>query len=85
MSASVSSLEQELASARARLAGTIDEIAYRAKPEVIAERQMNSLKLKVDQQVRTPDGDLRVERIAAVAAAGLAVIAGIVLLRRRRR
>ncbi|MDN5790955.1 MAG: DUF3618 domain-containing protein [Micrococcales bacterium] len=81
---SAAEIEQELTATRARLAGTVNELAYRTQPHVIAERQMQALKRKFDRATRTPDGDLRVERIGAVAAAGVALVVVVVLLRRRR-
>ncbi|MBB2986953.1 DUF3618 domain-containing protein [Terracoccus luteus] len=77
-------IEAQIKAARGRLEGTVNELAYRAQPQVIAERQMQSLKLRFDRATRTPDGELRVERVAAVAAAVVAVVALSVVLRRRR-
>ncbi|MCU1538514.1 MAG: hypothetical protein JWP82_2865 [Humibacillus sp.] len=77
-------LEQDIQATRARLEGTINELAYRAKPQVIAQRQAQGLKLKLDAATHTDDGELRLERIAAVAAAVVAVVVAVGLLRRRR-
>jgi hypothetical protein len=77
-------LEQDIQTARARLEGTVNELAYRAQPHVIAQRQAQGLKLKLDAVTHTDDGRLRVERIAAVAVAVVAVVVAIGLLRRRR-
>ncbi len=77
-------LEQDIQTARARLEGTVNELAYRAQPHVIAQRQAQGLKLKLDAATHTDDGRLRVERIAAVAVAVVAVVVAIGLLRRRR-
>lgn len=78
-------IEQDIREARARLEGTVNELAYRAQPKVIAERQVQSLKLRLDAATHTPEGDLRVERVGAVIAAVAAVVVVAVLVRRRRR
>jgi MYXO-CTERM domain-containing protein len=79
-------IEKDIEAARSRLEGTVNELAYRAQPQVIAQRQAQSLKLKLDAATHTPEGDLRVERIAAVvgAAVALVVVAGLIRRRRRR-
>jgi hypothetical protein len=77
-------LEQDIQTARARLEGTINELAYRAQPQVIAQRQAQGLRLKLDAATHTDDGELRIERIAAVVAAAVAVVVVVGLLRRRR-
>jgi uncharacterized protein DUF3618 len=77
-------LEQDIQATRARLEGTINELAYRAQPQVIAQRQAQGLRLKLDAATHTDDGELRIERIAAVVAAAVAVVVVIGFLRRRR-
>jgi hypothetical protein len=77
-------LEQDIQATRARLEGTINELAYRAQPQVIAQRQAQGLRLKLDAATHTDDGELRIERIAAVVAAAVAVVVVVGLLRRRR-
>ncbi|HET7476215.1 MAG TPA: DUF3618 domain-containing protein [Dermatophilaceae bacterium] len=84
-SKSVDELESDIATTRTHLAGTIDELTTRAQPKEIARRQLASTKASLDRATRTEDGDLRVERLAAVAAAVLAVVAAVVLLARRNR
>jgi hypothetical protein len=78
-------IEQDIQAARARLEGTVNELAYRAQPQVIVQRQVRSLKLRLDEATHTPDGELRVERVAAVAVAAVAIVVAYGLLRRRRR
>lgn len=82
---STSAVEQEIRAARARLESTVNELAYRAQPQVIAQRQLQGLKLRFDQATRTPDGELRVERIGAVVAGAVALVVVVGLVRRRRR
>jgi predicted transcriptional regulator len=82
---STSAIEQEIAAARSRLESTVNELTYRAQPKVIAQRQVNGLKLKFDAATHTPEGDLRLDRIGAVVAATVAVVVMVGLLRRRRR
>jgi hypothetical protein len=77
-------LELELAARRARLAGTIDELIDRSAPKEVARRSLRGFREKLTGAVRTPDGDLRVERVTAVAVAALVVVAVMALARRRR-
>jgi hypothetical protein len=77
-------IERDIEAARARLEGTVNELAYRAQPQVIAQRQAQSLKLKLNEVTHTPEGDLRVERIGAVVAAAVAIVVVAGLIRRRR-
>ncbi|HEX6054428.1 MAG TPA: DUF3618 domain-containing protein [Intrasporangium sp.] len=77
-------IERDIEAARARLEGTVNELAYRAQPQVIAQRQVQSLKLRLNEATHTPDGSLRVERVAAVATAVVAFVVVVGLLRRRR-
>jgi hypothetical protein len=77
-------LEQDIQATRARLEGTINELAYRAQPQVIAQRQAQGLRLKLDAATHTPDGELRIERVVAIVAAAVAVVVVVGFLRRRR-
>ena len=65
---SVEQLQAQIEAARARLSGTIDELAYRA----------------LMQATHDEDGALCTERIAAVLAVVAALAIGLGLLRRRR-
>jgi len=76
-------IEQDIQAARARLEGTVNELAYRTQPQVIAQRQLRGLRLRLDAATHTQDGELRLERIGAVAAAVVVVVVGLTLLRRR--
>ena len=78
-------IEQDIEAARARLEGTVNELAYRSQPQVIAQRQVQLVKLKLDEATHTADGELRVERVVAVVAAVVVVVVAVGLLRRRRR
>ena len=77
-------IERDIEAARARLEGTVNELAYRAQPQVIVQRQVQSLALRLNEATHTPEGDLRVERVAAVAAAEVGFIVVVGLIRRRR-
>ena len=79
-------IERDIEAARARLEGTVNELAYRAQPQVIVQRQVQSLALRLNEATHTPEGDLRVERVAAVAAAvvGFIVVVGLIRQRRHR-
>jgi hypothetical protein len=76
-------LEAEIERTRQRLVGTVDELAGRLKPKAMAKRSADDLRTRVDAAIRTPDGSLRVERLAAIAAA-LAALASLVVWNRRR-
>ena len=83
-SLSADAIEAEIAATRAHLASTIDELAVRAQPREIARRQAESAKSKLDEATHTPEGDLRVERIGALAAVSAVVLALVVLIHRHR-
>lgn len=80
---SVAQLEAEIEAVRARLAGTIDELAYRAQPQEIARRQTASMRASFRDATHAEDGSLRTERIAMVLGAIAAVAIALGLLRRR--
>jgi uncharacterized protein involved in exopolysaccharide biosynthesis len=80
---SVEQIESEIAAARDRLAGTVDELHARSAPREIARRQVASARTKFTEATRTESGELRTERIAALAAAAVALI-GLGAVRRRR-
>lgn len=61
---SAKEIEADLAATRQRLAGTIDELAFRAQPKELAKRQVETLKLALNDQTRTPDGELKTEKLA---------------------
>ncbi len=82
-STSPEAIEAEIVETRARLVGTIDELAIRVQPKEIARRQAESAKAKLIGATHTPEGDLRVERVGAVAA-GSAVALGLAILLHRR-
>jgi hypothetical protein len=83
-STSPEAIEAEIAATRARLAGTIDELAVRTQPREIARRQAESAKARFVETTHTPDGHLRAERIGAMVAAS-AVLLGLAFLHLRRR
>ena len=81
---SIPALEAEIAARRDRLARTIDELTDRVKPRNIIHRQTEAAKARFADVATTPEGDLRVERLAAVVAV-VAVVGGYLLYRRLRR
>ncbi|NYG07953.1 hypothetical protein BJ986_002440 [Phycicoccus badiiscoriae] len=81
---SVDQIEADITAARVRLAGTVDELHTRTAPQEIARRQVESLRTKLTAATHTESGDLRAERIAAVAAAAVALL-GLAVARRRHR
>jgi Protein of unknown function (DUF3618) len=82
-STSPAAIEAEIVETRARLVSTIDELAVRAQPKEIARRQVESAKSRFVEATHTPEGDLRVERVGAMAA-GSAVVLGLAILLHRR-
>ena len=79
----VDEIEADIAAARGRLAGTVDELHQRTAPKEIARRQAQAAKAKFTEATYTETGELRTERVAALAAAA-AVLIALGLLRRRR-
>ena len=78
-------LEAHIERTRARLVGTVDELAGRLQPKEIARRSALDLRARLDAAIRTPDGSLRVERLAAVGAALAAMLSLMIWNRRRLR
>jgi hypothetical protein len=81
-STSPAAIEADIASTRAHLASTIDELACRAQPREILRRQAVSTRARIVEATHTPEGDLRVERAGALAA-GLAVLLALAILHLR--
>ena len=75
-------IEAQIEATRARLAGTVDELSVRLRPQEIARRGTAQAKARLISATTTPDGQPRVERLAA---AGAAVVALLVLAIWRRR
>ena len=80
----VSALEAELVERRAHLSTTIDELVTRLSPKEIVRREVESVKIRVAEATRTPDGQIRAELVAAVLAATSVALVGAGLLRRSR-
>jgi Protein of unknown function (DUF3618) len=83
ISLSPDEIEAEIAVTRAHLAGTIDELTVRSQPREIVRRRKESMKAKFVDATHTPEGQMRVERIGAIAAAGSAVLLVLAILHRR--
>lgn len=71
-------ISTEIADTRNRLAGTIDQLVYRAKPQTIVSRQLASIKASFFAE----DGSLDKVRVATVAGVALGAVAVIVGIRR---
>jgi hypothetical protein len=80
----VAALEAELVERRAHLSTTIDELVTRLSPKEILRREVESVRIRVAEATRTPDGQVRSELVAAVLAATSVALVGVGLLRRRR-
>jgi hypothetical protein len=83
MPGSPAALEQAIQARRDHLAATIDELTARAKPKEVARRGALGAQRKLHNLMHTEEGQLRTERLAAVVGA-VAILAGVVYLRRRR-
>lgn len=71
-------IERQLEHTRDRLAGTLDQLLYRAHPKTIVQRKIRHTKAQfVDRQ-----GNVRTEKVAAVAGAVVGVVAFFVVVRR---
>jgi hypothetical protein len=77
-------LEDLIAQRRADLTATIDELVTRAHPREIVRRSVADARGRVRAFATTQDGAVRVERLAAVAGAVVAVVGLLLLLRTRR-
>lgn len=77
-------LEQLINSHRDRLAATVDELVQRTQPREIARRGAQDAASRFHAAVHTPDGRLRAERVGAVVAAVVTLLALIVWRRRSR-
>lgn len=72
-------IEAEIEATRERLAATIDQLAYRASPKVIANRQVTSVKGHyVDLETGAPRTDNILKTVGVVAG----VVAVFVVLRK---
>ena len=75
---SLDSLENEIEAARERLAGTIDQLAYRASPKTIVRREIASVKAHyVDA-----DGNPRTDNILKTAGAVVGLVAVMIVVRK---
>ncbi len=76
-------IDAEIAVTREHLASTIDELLVRARPKEIARRKAESTKARFVEATHTPDGELRVERVGAVAGAAVLLGLALAILHRR--
>ena len=71
-------LEHDIEQTRDRLADTLDELLFRIKPKTIVHRQIEDTKAHfVD-----PQGNVRTEKVVAVAGAVVGVVVFFVVVRR---
>lgn len=77
-------LERFIDARRERLAATVDELARRTRPQALARRASAGLRARLQSAAYTPDGRLRVERVGAVGAAVVTLLALAVWRRRTR-
>ena len=81
----IQAIEARIAARNERLGGTVDELAARVSPQALMEHGKDTLKARFAAATTTPQGDLRVERIAAAAAVVAAFVALRIWGERRRR
>lgn len=75
-SRSTQEIEKEIEQSRARLAATVDELAFRVKPKNLAQRQLASTRRGLYSATHTHDGGIKYE----VVAPAVAVVAGLIAL-----
>ena len=73
--ASASQIEKDIEHTRARLAATIDELAYRVTPGNLAKRQVEAAKVSFNHATRTKEGAVRYEVVGPVAAVVVGLLA----------
>jgi hypothetical protein len=71
-------IEADIAATRARLASTVDELVDRANPRNVALRQVEQAKAQVFDE----SGQLRTQKIVAVAGAVVGLVSMLLLIRR---
>ena len=71
-------IEADIAATRERLASTVDELVDRASPKAVLERQVEQAK----SQVFDEQGQLRTQKIVAVAGAVVGVVGVLLVIRR---
>ena len=79
MSNELSSLESEIEETRERLAGTIDQLLYRAHPKTIVSREITAVK---GHYVDLQTGEPRTDNILKTVGAVVGAVALLVLVRR---
>lgn len=82
-SQSTAQIEKSIEQTRARLAATIDELAYRVKPANLAKRQVEQAKASFASATTNDQGGVRYEVVAPVVAAVVGLLA-IAIIRRVR-
>ena len=75
-------LERIIDARRRHLAETVDELVVRAHPKAIARRTSEDAKQRAVGLVSDDSGNLRYERVAAVAAAAVLLVVLVVVRRR---
>ncbi len=80
---SIADLEVTLTQRRQHLSSTIDELVTRVTPREILRRQVESGRISLAAATRTPDGELRTERVAGVLGAASVLLLGAGLIRRQ--
>jgi uncharacterized protein DUF3618 len=71
-------IEADIAATRLRLASTVDELVDRANPKNVALRQVEQAK----SQVFDEQGQLRTQKLVAVAGAVVGVVGVLLVIRR---
>ncbi|MFV0461810.1 MAG: DUF3618 domain-containing protein [Nostocoides sp.] len=85
MSSQIANLEAGVVAQREKLAGSVDQLAGRLAPQSLVSHTVADVKARFYAATHTEGGDLRTERLAAVAGATVVVLGVIGVLRRRSR
>ncbi|NNG39419.1 DUF3618 domain-containing protein [Flexivirga sp. ID2601S] len=81
---SAQQIEADLAATRERLAGTIDELSFRAQPKEIVNRAVEDVKLKANDATHTPDGELNTQKLGMALGGVAAILLTLGIIRRAR-
>lgn len=73
---SVSRIESDIERTRARLAATVDELAYRVQPSTLLKRESEAAKTSLYDATHTSDGEIRYE----VVGPAIAIVVGLFAL-----
>lgn len=71
-------IARDIAATRNRLAGTVDQLVYRAKPQTIARNRIAEIRASVSR----PDGSPDVQKLGTLAGIAVGVVVALVVIRK---